>query len=101
MRRATDPLEEADEPQTAQPKAGGTIRLGQIAPAGALDPVTVNNQGGLTVLGQTGEFLVWSDGNLEPQPRLAESWSSNDDGSVWTFKLRRGVTFHDGRTENY
>lgn len=27
---------------------------------------------------------------------LAESWSSNDDATVWTFKLREGVTFHDG-----
>ena len=49
--------------------------------------MAVNNQGGLTLLGQTGEFLVWSDGNLEPRPRLAESWSSNDDGSVWTFSF--------------
>ena len=27
---------------------------------------------------------------------LAESWSSNDDATVWTFNLREGVTFHDG-----
>jgi peptide/nickel transport system substrate-binding protein len=27
---------------------------------------------------------------------LAESWSSNDDATMWTFKLREGVTFHDG-----
>ena len=92
-----DPLEEADPPQTAPPERGGTIRVGQIAPAGALDPVTVNNQGGLTVLGQTGEFLIWSDRDLQPQPRLAESWEPNEDGSVWTFKIRQGVTFHDGR----
>ncbi|MDQ3738095.1 MAG: ABC transporter substrate-binding protein, partial [Actinomycetota bacterium] len=93
-----DPLEEADEPQAEEPRPGGTIRVGQQTPSGPLDPVTVNNQGGLTVLGQTGEFLIWSDRNLEPQPRLAESWSSNDDGSVWTFNLRRGVKYHDGRT---
>jgi peptide/nickel transport system substrate-binding protein len=28
---------------------------------------------------------------------LAQSWTHNDDGSVWMFKLRRGVQFHDGR----
>ena len=28
--------------------------------------------------------------------RLAETWEPNDDHSVWTFKLRDGVTFHDG-----
>lgn len=29
---------------------------------------------------------------------LAESWESNQDSTRWTFKLREGVTFHDGAT---
>jgi peptide/nickel transport system substrate-binding protein len=29
-------------------------------------------------------------------PGLAESWSVDDTGLVWTFKIREGVTFHDG-----
>ncbi len=29
-------------------------------------------------------------------PRLAESWTPNADASVWTFKIRQGVKFHDG-----
>ena len=65
-------LEAKDKPQTAQPKPGGTIRIGQQEPPGALDPVSVNNQGGLMVLGQTGEYLIWSDRNLKPLPRLAD-----------------------------
>ena len=91
-------LESKDKAQTAEPKPGGTIRMGQQQPAGALDPVTVNNQGGLVLLGQTGEYLIWSDPTLEPVPRLAESWKPNEDGSVWTFKLRKGVKFHNGKT---
>jgi peptide/nickel transport system substrate-binding protein len=94
---STEDLEAEDKPQTAKPKQGGTLRIGQQQPPGALDPVTVNSQAGLTILGQTGEFLIWSDRELVPQPRLAESWKPNEDGSVWTFKLRKGVKFHDGK----
>jgi peptide/nickel transport system substrate-binding protein len=94
---STEDLESEDKPQTAKPKSGGTLRVGQQEPPGALDPVAVNSQAGLTILGQTGEFLIWSDRELNPEPRLAESWKPNADGSVWTFKLRKGVKFHDGK----
>jgi peptide/nickel transport system substrate-binding protein len=93
----TEDLEAEDKPQTAKPNPGGTLRVGQQEPPGALDPVAVNSQAGLTILGQTGEFLIWSDRELNPEPRLAESWKPNADGSVWTFKLRKGVKFHDGK----
>ena len=33
-------------------------------------------------------------------PGLAESWDVSDDGLVWTFKIREGVTFHDGTPLN-
>ena len=92
-----DSLETADEPNTAAPQQGGTLRVGGQTPSGALNPLLVGDQGGLTVLGQTGEYLAWSDGELALQPRLAEKWTPNEDGSVWTFKIRQGVTFHDGR----
>jgi peptide/nickel transport system substrate-binding protein len=78
------------------PQQGGTLRTALITPAGALDPLTVGDEGGLAVLGQSGEYLAWSDDELMLQPRVAETWEPNEDGSVWTFAIRQGVTFHDG-----
>ena len=75
---------------------GGTVKTGIIAPAGALDPLAIADEGGLAVLGQSGEYLAWSNDELQLEPRIAESWAPNDDGSVWTFAIRQGVTFQDG-----
>jgi peptide/nickel transport system substrate-binding protein len=86
----------ATDTTEAGPQPGGTLRTALISPAGALDPLTVGDEGGLATLGQSGEYLAWSDDQLMLQPRIAESWEPNEDGSVWTFAIQQGVTFHDG-----
>jgi peptide/nickel transport system substrate-binding protein len=78
-------------------QAGGTVRVAIQVPTGAINPVTVGDQGGLCMLGQTGEFLCISNPEtLELEPVLADSWTANDDATEWTFKLKSGVTFQDG-----
>lgn len=77
-------------------KPGGTIRVAQTVPSGAIDPVTVGDLGGLVMLQQTGEFLAFDAPDLSLQPVLALSWKPNDKADVWTFALRPGVKFHDG-----
>jgi peptide/nickel transport system substrate-binding protein len=76
---------------------GGTVRMAQVVPAAAIDPVKIADGGGVTVLSQVAETLVLSGRDLTAQPVLAESWSPNKDGTVWTFKLRQGVKFHSGK----
>ena len=78
-------------------KPGGTLKLGMSpGPTTEIDPILVADEGGLSVMSQSGEFLSWSDSKLQLQPRLAESWKPNSDGSEWTFQIRQGVKFHDG-----
>jgi peptide/nickel transport system substrate-binding protein len=84
--------------RAATGKPGGTIRIALMMPAGAIDPVTVSDAAGGTMLQQCGEFLVMDSPDLTPRPGLATSWKANQDGTVWTFKLRQGVKFHGGKT---
>jgi peptide/nickel transport system substrate-binding protein len=77
-------------------KAGATIKAGILTPVGAINPITINDQGGLELLGNIGEFLVFTDHSGIYHPWLATSWSSNSDASVWTFKIRQGVKFSNG-----
>jgi peptide/nickel transport system substrate-binding protein len=75
-----------------------TLTVGMPVPAGLIDPLTIGDTGGVCLLSQTGEYLANSDPDLRLEPALAESWQPNADGSVWTFRIRRQVRFHDGRT---
>ena len=78
-------------PPAGKPKTGGTLRVAISTPAGAINPLTVSDAGGLCMLNQTGEFLIFDNNlKLSLEPMLALSWSPNSDGSVWTFKLRTG-----------
>ena len=79
-----------------QGKAGGTIKAGILVPAAAINPITIADQGGLELLGNVGEFLVFSDQHGNYHPWLATSWKANADASVWTFKIRQGVKYNDG-----
>ena len=84
----------------ATPKKGGRIVVGTegAQASDSLDPTkfysTSNLLAGFTVY----DTLVNRGQDLLPTPWLAESWDSNDTTTEWVFKLRRGVTWHDGKT---
>ena len=83
---------------SGSPSGGATIKVGIVVPTGAINPLTVADQGGLDMLAQTGEYLTLSDQSLTLKPVLATSWTPNSNADVWTFKIRQGVKFHDGST---
>ena len=43
------------------------------------------------------DTLVWKDASGQLLPWLAERWEASDDGLAYTFTLRPGITWHDGR----
>jgi peptide/nickel transport system substrate-binding protein len=76
---------------------GGTLKLAMQTPATAINPLIVDDAGGLNMLAQTGEFLVFDNNQtLSLQPMLATKWTPSKGGTVWTFTLRPNVKFHDG-----
>jgi peptide/nickel transport system substrate-binding protein len=78
------------------PKTGGTLRVAISADPASLD-------GHLYAAGRFDTtWLIYDrlteyDVNLQPQPRLAESWEISSDYKRIKLNLRKGVTFHDGR----
>jgi peptide/nickel transport system substrate-binding protein len=76
---------------------GGTLVFAGASDPVVLDGALVSDGESLRVITQVFETLVaLKPGTTEPEPGLAESWEANDDGTVWTFKIRQGVKFHDG-----
>jgi peptide/nickel transport system substrate-binding protein len=61
-----------------------------------LDPHKTSAYFSFEVLENVFDTLVEPDANLEMRPALAESWDVSPDQLVWTFHLRKGVSFHDG-----
>lgn len=87
-------------PATAQAKRGGTLRLG-LAGANSSDTWDGRTHSDSYMImmahGTVFDCLteVAADGTL--QGELAESWEATPDAKTWTFNLRKGVTFHNGK----
>src|SRR4051812_37764754 len=79
------------------PKRGGRLRVAGYASSTAdtLDPAHASNSTDYSRLFMFYNGLTVFDEKLIPQPDLAEAVETTD-GKVWTIRLRKGVTFHDG-----
>ncbi len=77
--------------------AGNILRYALTSEPTTLDPATVQDGTTIDLLQQVFEGLVrWSPQN-EIEPNLAEKWETSADGKVYTFHLKQGVKFHNGR----
>jgi peptide/nickel transport system substrate-binding protein len=82
----------------ASPKRGGELRVTgstSRSVAEGFDPHLVN--GSMRPASLMFESLTELRADYTPAPLLAESWSASPDSTVWTFNLRKGVRFHNGR----
>src|SRR5262249_49935978 len=82
-------------PAPAAARTGGTLTLAQPSDP----PMLAINAPGIETYNVTHHIfdsLFPFDRNAQPVPGLPESPSTSPDGLVWTFKLRRGVKFHNG-----
>lgn len=89
------------------PKAGGTLVVGQYQEPTVFDPNYQYSWETYRLDKHIYESLIAenlsrpaSEGAPELVPALAESWEVSRDAKVFTFKLRRGVKFHDGTDFN-
>jgi peptide/nickel transport system substrate-binding protein len=80
------------------PQRGGTLKVGLMSEGSTetMDPWTLTGTSGYLRIINVYDTLVEFDDNLALQPALAESTEVSTDKKTWTFRLRNGVTFHDG-----
>ncbi len=84
----------------ATPNKGGHMRLGMGhgATSDTLDPATIANGLQWVVCYGVANTLTELDAQGNLVGSLATEWSSSPDAATWTFKLRQGVEFHNGKT---
>jgi peptide/nickel transport system substrate-binding protein len=80
-----------------QPKYGGTLIIGLTSDMNKIDPHLLTT----AIEGRIGSVicngLVEYTKEMRIGPALAESWEVTPDAKEWTFHLRKGVKFHNGR----
>lgn len=92
---ASSPASVSD-PSAGVPRQGGVLVVGKTDEAPSIDTLE-NANASMRLTSLLYDNLVFVDEKLQLQPMLAESWDIADGGKVYTFKLRKGVKFHNGR----
>ena len=80
------------------PRKGGTLTVGVPNGIPTFDIMASTDDTGRVIHLHMYEPLIGRNEKLEAAPMLAESWSVSADGLTYTFKIRKGITFHNGKT---
>jgi len=82
--------------QTATPKTGGLLKISHSTRIAQLNVLQLSGPSEYLAVDMIYSGLTRLDPNMTPQPELALSWTAAPDAKAFTFRLRPGVTFHDG-----
>lgn len=82
---------------SAEPRYGGSLKIGLWTDITHLNPFLDNRSTDTAVRSIVFEGLVDWNRDFSVVPCLAESWTISRDGKLYTFRLRRGVKFHNGK----
>src|SRR6266851_5337027 len=83
-----------------QQGSGGSLIIGRGEDAEHLDPGFAGSFSTIDTVSLIYDSLTVMDMDKSIKPLLAESWDISPDATLYTFKLRSGVTFHDGTPFN-
>ena len=94
---APGPAPSTAPPSTAAPEPSAVFNFGTASRPPGLDPALTSDSESYRITRQVLEGLVGVDAATgQPTAQLATEWSEEDEGLSYDFKLRSGVTFHDG-----
>lgn len=93
------PAEDTGDAATpSEPQAGGTLYIGQDFGPSTFDPHKNIAWATINIYESIYNGLVkWNEDESNLVPDLATSWEISEDGLTYTFKIRQGVKFHNGR----
>ena len=97
---ATNEAPKTDAPAAAAPADDTSIILAQTSEVANLNPMIQPRTPDSNVQCLIFGFLVMPDENLNYVGDLAESWDITNEGTVYTFKLRNDIKWHDGEAFN-
>ncbi|MBL7685241.1 MAG: hypothetical protein JNK65_04305, partial [Deltaproteobacteria bacterium] len=76
---------------------GDHFVIGSFNKPGAINPLTTQTTISANLVDLVFDSLIDLDENYQLRPLIAERWTISEEGKIWTFYLKKGIFFHDGK----